>query len=435
MSGPPQLSDEIKIPKESDLPSKSTSLPSESVVDFLLLTVKPCEFLSCFIYLQNPSRYYKKGLGHVYIGKMGDEDEDEKLKVALMKCDMGSGVGGSAMAVKNAVTTLKPKGVLCVGFCGGMNAKKAKLGDVVLSSSLISYAPVKVTTDGIQHRGSIVPLFKNLNDLVSHAGDGWKPPVKDSEQGGKVVPGKMLSGPELVNDTNERDRLLKQYPDAIAIEMEGEGVYTAAHDLQTEWVVVKGISDYADGTKDDTEAWKTFASVMAASVVANILNNPVIFEEWPHYGGASAVAPKRPCTRSSLASASSQGDKGTLAETSGVAKKARKEPSSSSASNRDDNVKDGEVSKDDLEKLANLLGAKWESLGRRLLKDRLDCESVLTGLRTNVQEFSALSAKALKMLMLWKETKGKYATYHALKEALCHDFVQCRLFAEQICDK
>jgi len=50
-----------------------------------------------------------------------------------------------------------------------------------------------------------------------------------------------------------------------------------------EWVIIKGISDYADGTASLTEHWKPFASVMAASVVKNMLRVPVIFAEWPHY--------------------------------------------------------------------------------------------------------------------------------------------------------
>ena len=61
------------------------------------------------------------------------------------------------------------------------------------------------------------------------------------------------------------------------------GVFSAAHDLKMEWVVIKGISDYADGTASLTEHWRPFASVMAASVVNNILRNPVVFEEWLHY--------------------------------------------------------------------------------------------------------------------------------------------------------
>jgi len=48
---------------------------------------------------------------------------------------------------------------------------------------------------------------------------------------------------------------------------------------------VKGIADYADGSEGVSEQWSPFASVMAASVVSNILNNPIIFQEWPHYKG------------------------------------------------------------------------------------------------------------------------------------------------------
>ena len=222
MSRPPQIKDEIKIPQWSDLPSKTHRLSDRLAIDFLLLTVKPCEFLSCFHYLQNPKRYYSEGLCNVCIGTMGDDDaeDEEKLSVALMKCDMGFGAGGFAMVVKNAVTTLRPKGVFSVGFCSGMNAIKAKLGDVVVSSKLVGYAPSKVTGDGRQRCGTIVPLSKHLKDIMRRAGDGWKPPLKDSKQAGKVVGGVMLSGLELVN---KRNALIKDYPDAIAIEMEGEG--------------------------------------------------------------------------------------------------------------------------------------------------------------------------------------------------------------------
>ena len=56
----------------------------------------------------------------------------------------------------------------------------------------------------------------------------------------------------------------------------------AAHDFKTEWVVVKGIKDFVDETQSSSKKWKQIACVMAASVVANILNDPVIFQDWPH---------------------------------------------------------------------------------------------------------------------------------------------------------
>ena len=62
------------------------------------------------------------------------------------------------------------------------------------------------------------------------------------------------------------------------------GVFSAAHDQKMEWVVIKGISGYADGT-ESKENWQTFASVTAASLVVSILKECSIFEDWPHYKG------------------------------------------------------------------------------------------------------------------------------------------------------
>ena len=66
------------------------------------------------------------------------------------------------------------------------------------------------------------------------------------------------------------------------------GVYAAAHDFKIEWVVVKGIKDFADETQPSCKKWKQIACVMAASVVANILNDPVIFQDWPHFNAGIA---------------------------------------------------------------------------------------------------------------------------------------------------
>ena len=60
------------------------------------------------------------------------------------------------------------------------------------------------------------------------------------------------------------------------------GVFVASQDLKTEWIVIKGISRYAD-CNDGSDAWFVFANAMAASVVNNILSEPYVFEEWPHY--------------------------------------------------------------------------------------------------------------------------------------------------------
>ena len=64
------------------------------------------------------------------------------------------------------------------------------------------------------------------------------------------------------------------------------GIFTAAFDTQIEWLIVKGIADYADCAQSTSEGWLSCASVMAASLVTHILSDPVVFRSWPHYQGS-----------------------------------------------------------------------------------------------------------------------------------------------------
>ncbi|XP_020601279.1 uncharacterized protein LOC110040391 isoform X1 [Orbicella faveolata] len=266
-SDPPTLT--IEVEKLSDLPKTSKQWSSVHLpVDILLLTVQDSEFLACHYYLRDAFRSYSQTLGYVYFGNMGDQDKP--WKVALLRCSKGSSdPGGSQTAVTNAITQLRPKVTFCVGFCKGLNHENTNLGDVVISC--------KLATDAYR-----TPVSRDVGNLVRYAADGWCPPLECPEAFREVkvhCDGEILSCPGPVSPEQQR----KLYPEAIAVEMEGKGMVTAAHDLKSEWVVVKGVSRFADSSANNL--WETFASVMAASLVSNILSDPFVFEQWPHYGG------------------------------------------------------------------------------------------------------------------------------------------------------
>lgn len=63
------------------------------------------------------------------------------------------------------------------------------------------------------------------------------------------------------------------------------GLYAAAHNHGIEWLVIKGVSDFGDDNKSGNDSWRPFASVMAASLVAHMLNDSIAFKNWCHYGG------------------------------------------------------------------------------------------------------------------------------------------------------
>ena len=58
-----------------------------------------------------------------------------------------------------------------------------------------------------------------------------------------------------------------------------------------EWVVIKGISHYADGKEPETKEWQRFSSVMAASVVNHILKEPDVLNDWQHYRRENEAEP------------------------------------------------------------------------------------------------------------------------------------------------
>ncbi|XP_067054319.1 death domain-containing ATP nucleosidase-like isoform X2 [Acropora muricata] len=283
LSNPPEV--DFVVLKPRDLPKDSVTWEVVDVwIDILLLTVKECEFLSCLSYF-NPGYYktYEVDLGFVYLGEMGNGDV--KLKVALIKCNEGAAVAqGSTIVVPKAVRALHPKAVICVGYCAGLKEKKVKFGDVIISSKLATYAPTKVTGNGIIERGVQVPTSPLLSGILKYADYGWEAPKNSEGLEVKVhKDGLLLSGPEVVSSDKRRMELIKRYPDAIGVEMEGEGLYAAAHDLCIEWVVIKGVSNYAGDNKSASDPWRPFSSLMAASLVAHILSNANVFQKWPHY--------------------------------------------------------------------------------------------------------------------------------------------------------
>ena len=229
---PPEI-DATKLParrllKTRDLPGpKDAKLWNEVLltvlpIDILLLTVEDWEFLSCVSHL-NPG-YFRSShgnLGTVYFGQMGTGPTF--LTIAVMKCHSGPLTpGGALITVTNGVKELRPKAVFCVGFCAGLD-QKVSLGDVAILAKLRTYSSVKVTDSGIQERGIAVPLERNLLSLIKNADDGWKAPLKGSWEVKVWKDGVYLSGPEKVESKERREELVKRFPDAIAVEMEGQG--------------------------------------------------------------------------------------------------------------------------------------------------------------------------------------------------------------------
>ena len=198
-----------------------------------------------------------------YVGILGHNN------VAVTMSRMGSsGRGASLITAYKSIVAWKPRFVLMVGIAFGRNPAKQQLGDVLVSSLLHCYELQRRNSLLVVHRGASPECGEFLRELFENE-HGWTFPLPRNATA-RVLIGPLLSGEKLIDDPEFKNSLFDAYPDSIGGEMEAAGVYAAASTQGLEWIVVKGICDWADGSKSD--GYQQIAANAAVSLVTHVLS-------------------------------------------------------------------------------------------------------------------------------------------------------------------
>ena len=236
--------------------------------------------------------------GHTYF----ELDMVQDARVYMVQSEMGSGgLGASAQAVAKAIETLAPRAVIMVGIAFGVNQEKQAIGDVLVSQQLRLYDLQRVGTRKgraeIVLRGDKPSASSNLINRFRGAELTW-------EGEAEIRFGPILTGEKLVDNQDFTKQLQSFEPEAIGGEMEGAGLYVACHDKKIDWILVKGICDWADGNKaEDKAARQQLAATNAAAFVYHALNfstgswsskSPRSFSADTKMGDAVQGTPDRP---------------------------------------------------------------------------------------------------------------------------------------------
>ena len=218
---PPELS--ICVPDDIHVGLKDVNLP----VDILLVTVKNCEYLACYMFLKDPFGCCFDRLGHVLFGEIG-EGHGKKMKVALMRYTRGSvNPECSLSTVKDAVLLLRAKVIIYVGTCIGLKPEETKLGDVVISAKLATHGSNVIISGGNEFTDERHYMSKHFLDVIRSAIEGWKAPLRDP--GARDV--KVHCDVQFCSDLGltsakwQHGNLIKSYSKATTIEMEREGKF------------------------------------------------------------------------------------------------------------------------------------------------------------------------------------------------------------------
>ena len=196
---------------------------------------------------------------------------------------LGMGRVQAALSTSDAIRRWQPDYVMLVGIAGGFRAVRSdlKLGDVLIADEIIDYELQKVQPRGAQIRDKRPPISVRLLTAAQNFTGEWCSALTESRPSGgrpKVLFGPVATGDKVLNDQTTIGKLVKRFPRLIGVEMEAGGAASAALRNETNFFMVRGVSDFADGTKNTaaTARWRKYACDVAATFAAELVRSGLL---------------------------------------------------------------------------------------------------------------------------------------------------------------
>jgi len=196
------------------------------------------------------------GRQEYYSGKI------EKYDVVFMQCGMGK--VSAAAGAQAMITAYHPDIIINTG-CAGALSKDLDVGDLVLGTNTIEWD--LDTIDLGNPRGFVSAMGIVSMDTDKGLTDKLETVIK-SNNDHKLLKGLIVSGDQFVSHKEQRDLILKEFPEALCCEMEGAAIGHVCYQNEVPFSVIRCISDNANG--DSGVSFAEFAPI-AGEKSANIL--------------------------------------------------------------------------------------------------------------------------------------------------------------------
>jgi nucleoside phosphorylase len=190
------------------------------------------------------------------------------------------GMASAAVLTTKMIKAYRPKYVVMPGITAGVRGKN-NYGDVVVASPCWDWgsgkwvkdeggdqrflpAPTQIAVD-VELRGKLGELSRDPV-FLAQVRSGWMGSPPETVLSLHVGP--AASGASVLADEETSKRILGQHRELIGIEMEVYGVYAAADEAGTprpKAFSMKGVVDFADGTKDDR--YRAYAAYTSAATL------------------------------------------------------------------------------------------------------------------------------------------------------------------------
>ncbi|HMW18559.1 MAG TPA: NACHT domain-containing protein, partial [Accumulibacter sp.] len=202
------------------------------------------------------------------------------------------GEGEAQNAANDAVGAWQPRAIIAVGIAFGVNPAKQTIGDVLISENIRGYDLGRVNADGsFTLRADKPPASPALYQRFLHLDQCRRAASEACLYWPTLRFGTVLSGNKLVDNVDYRQSLQKHETEAVGGEMEAVGIHFVAARHRVDWLIVKGICDWADGGKNTAskDRDQALAADHAALVVKAALDLGPLYEDTPPPAGGRTV--------------------------------------------------------------------------------------------------------------------------------------------------
>lgn len=243
-----------------------------SKVVLILQTVNENEYQAATTYMEPPTPNFSGAvffpMTSMVVGMFAGK------KTALIQARVGEYVDDYVADALDAFP--KTKFVIGVGVCYAFDREDYKFADIIVSDKIAALENFKFLPNGeIEDRGETVNIvYELLKIFAINLEIVPEFQVTTDGRNAKVDRGTILSYSVLMNNLEERDKFHRAVPKAKGGEMEGRELIQFAEKRDVQGVIIiKGIVDFADGTKD--KDWQFTAAMGAlAYVKSKMINVP-----------------------------------------------------------------------------------------------------------------------------------------------------------------
>ncbi len=202
---------------------------------------------------------------HVHAGKRFYEGTLEGVSLVLAAC--GVGKVHAASCAQALIDRFQPTLIIFTGIAGSLDAR-IDIGDIVVSS------------DCVQHDFFAGPLGCAHGQIPGFNAVGFEADaelracalasIRAAAPHARAFEGRIASGDRFIGDAARKERIVRTFG-ALCCEMEGAAVAQVAVLNELPFVVLRAISDKADGSADmDYPAFEVAAAHQGADVVCEM---------------------------------------------------------------------------------------------------------------------------------------------------------------------